>query len=568
MSRETKRTDQETPATVEVQICQAKQTCWVYSWDQDRAQLRVQGVAPGQQDLPADLAVLRLEQQREVPVYLLVSPSIAPGASVPVRILGAFQLSPSPAEAADAFPLARSVLLAIPDLPGLPPCYETLGHIPHVLLTALREHARTQVLAPATHEEQPAVCEATEVARQLRVARLWLKRARRQPGRTRLESNRREDAQAVAWRAVEALTPEQRTRIAQARTLEALTPLLQAEQLIRFVPARFQKALEHVLLADERLLAFVERPLMRNRTGWLGLQQSRAHAGLFLLTDTQVLWLRDFFSPGSSVFPEGYIARSVPLERLAAVQVMPASKTGGAAGERQISSLLLRLSIESREGCENLDVAFPENEMSQKALARIVPLIQAFVPQDGSSERHVRCLPVAEPWVPVEEEARKLSGLGGIVPAEQRARLEQGLAETLRAAGEELLASAMVPALEQYRSPARLVALTRMAVLICELPGEPVRRPLDSAKAPSWQMQRYDLAQISSVQLSYSLLGSDLRLSLPQQGRTTQEYLIPFPSPAIARFLPLFTRLRLLLRAPLPQDLGATARPGQEEVER
>ncbi len=49
-------------------------------------------------------------------------------------------------------------------------------------------------------------------------------------------------------------------------------PHAQAEHLIRFVPERFQQALADLLLDDERLLAFVERPLLRQRTGLPGMQ--------------------------------------------------------------------------------------------------------------------------------------------------------------------------------------------------------------------------------------------------------------------------------------------------------
>ena len=562
---EAKSTNQIPSVTFEVQICQTRQACWVYGWDRERGQLRVQGIEPGQDDLPADLAVLHLEQQREVPVFVLTERSLMPGALISVRVLGALQAERSSEREVDPFPLADWTLLTVPDLPGLRPLYETLDQMPPAWMEALRAHVRSQGRQD-TRSQEPVLRQVEEVERQVRAARLWLKRERRQSGRTRQKNEWREEEQVVAWRAVEELTPEQRAQIAQARTIEALTPLLQAEQLIRFVPARFQKALERVLLDDERLLAFLERPLLRHRTGLFGLQQYRANAGLFLLTDTQVLWLRDFFSPGASAFPEGFIAHSVPLERLTAVQLLPTHNTRGVTGERQNPSLHVRLSIESSGGCEDLDVAFPDNDVSRKALARMVPLIRAFVPWEAPSERRVRCLPLVEPWFPQGEEARKLSGLGGIVPTEQKQRLENGLAETLQASGEELLASALVPALEQYRSPARLVALTRAAMRIFEIPVAPTRWGRSSPNASSLQVQHYELAQISSAQLSYSLLGSDLRLYLPQPDGTTRERQFPFHSPAAARFLPLFTRLRLLLRAPLLQAQRTVALPRQEET--
>jgi hypothetical protein len=80
----------------------------------------------------------------------------------------------------------------------------------------------------------------------------------------------------------------------------------------------------------------------------------------------------------------------------------------------------------------------------------------------------VRRLPVVEPWFPSGTEAERLTGLGDSVPAEQRERIERRLAVLLEATQQELLASALVPALEDYHSPARLVALTRHAVLVLQ----------------------------------------------------------------------------------------------------
>jgi hypothetical protein len=133
-----------------------------------------------------------------------------------------------------------------------------------------------------------------------------------------------------------------------------------------------------------------------------------------------------------------------------------------------------------------------------------------------------------------------------------RQALEYRLTEMLHASGEELLASALVPALEQYRSPARLVALIRAAILVLETPAERTRGRTTFAGDTALLIRRYDLAQISSAQLSYSLLGSELRLFVPRPDDEAQQVIIPFQSPALAWFLPLFTRLRLALSVPVP----------------
>lgn len=537
------------PLRTEVEIRKSRQACWSYTWDCEKAQLRLCGIDAGKINLPADLAMLTLEGQADIPVAVLTEQSIAPGTLVSVRLLGAFQVDQD-AGGLNAFPLAHTLLLAEPDLPGYLPCYETLEQVSPPLWHTLQEYAGTQLCDEMAYQEQLVVRSAAEVERLLRAARFWLKRTRRQEPRKVHQRLRQDEEQIVAWRVVEELTPEQRRQLAQAHTREELVALLQPAHLIRFVPTRFQQTLQRLLLEDERLLAFLERPLLRHRTGLLSLQRYRANAGIFLLTDRQILWLRDFFSPGSSAFPEGYLARSIPLERLVSAQMLSARIGANGAVEAPSPYLRLALDIESFAGCEQLEIAFPADEGSERALARILPLLQAFLPLDSCVDRRARCLPVIDAWMPRGEEAQRLHGLGGIVPPTVRQRLEGHLAETLHRSGEELLISALVPALEQYRSPARLVALTRSAVLLCEETGERTRRLFAAASEQPVSPQRYELAHLSSAQLSYSLFGSDLRLFLPESPGTTRELVIPFQSPAIAWFLPLFTCLRLALRLP------------------
>ncbi|HLL79443.1 MAG TPA: hypothetical protein VKT25_08090 [Ktedonobacteraceae bacterium] len=71
------------------------------------------------------------------------------------------------------------------------------------------------------------------------------------------------------------------------------------------------------------MLALVEQPLLRHRTGLLGMQQWRSNEGLFLLTDRQARWLRAFLAPGNSFLEGGSSARSLPLERLRGVAILP-----------------------------------------------------------------------------------------------------------------------------------------------------------------------------------------------------------------------------------------------------
>jgi hypothetical protein len=541
---------------VEVQIQQSRQACWVYDWDRQQACLRVTSMQSAHFELPADLATLRLEGQREVPVALFTTLSFAPETRVPVRILGALQAPPLQEDETSLFPLDGWMLLAVPDLPTSPPAFSTLQQLPADRLVALRAYLRDHMTSSPAPTSEIVQHPSSTVDQRLREARLWLKRDHRQHTPRKRVSTSEEEEKAVDWRAVEGVSREHRQLIAQARTLEELAPYLQAEQLIRFVPARFQHALTHLLLDEERILAFCQRPVLRHRTGWLGLQHWRSHEGLLLITDRHLFWLRDFLSPGSSVIPEGYIAHAAPLERLKGVHLLPAGSAPTAHWQHLLETSTspyqrLVLEIASAAGSEALAIEFPPGPTTEKALARLIPMLHAFLPSaEGQEERRVRCLPVVEAWNPSRAEAERLAGLGGMVAAESQQRLQHRLAAYCDTTGEEVLVSALVPALESYRSPTRLVALTRQAVLVFNEGEEKSRGWLYAQNNKRMEEHRYDLAQLSSVQISYSLLGASLRLFEPQQRGKVQHHVIPFQSPAIAWFLPLFTRLRVLLSAP------------------
>jgi hypothetical protein len=268
-----------------------------------------------------------------------------------------------------------------------------------------------------------------------------------------------------------------------------------------------------------------------------------------------VLWLRDFMAPGSGFLPGGYIAHMAPLERLQAITSLPAGSAPDEFAGRleSIDSLYPRLVMEvaSCAGSELFAVEFPQKAEMEKALARINSMLRAFLPYPkGVDDRRVRRLPVVEAWLPRGAEAEQLAGLGGIVPAAIAGRLEQRLASQLKRDGEELLVSVLVPPLEDYKSPARLVALTRSALLVIEDASGKFHRASDSRVSHTEHVHHYDLARISSAQLRHSLLGSSLSIFVPQPDGRTQQHVFPFHSPAIAWFLPLFTRLRLLLSGP------------------
>ena len=546
------------PMMIEVQVRQPRRDCPIYTWDRERECMRVTDIYYAKAGLPADLAVFVVEGQVEVPLLLLNTLSFPPTTLVQARVIGALCHS-SRQDEQRPLPVDGWLFVAVAEVDTSLVACSSIEMLPAAQVAAMKTYARTQVdnELPQTTGEV-ACCDADAAARCIRETRLLLKREQRMHSRRKGWLRRdEEEERPVAWRAIEGLSQALRLEVQQGHFFEdgTLAPHAQPEYLIRFVPQRFQHALSSLLLDDERLLAFVERPLLRHRMGLLGMQTWRSNEGLFLITDRQVLWLRDFLTPGSSFLPGGYIAHMAPLERLQGMRVLPPGKApdefAGRLEAQESPYQRFVMEVASRTGSELFVVEFPNTVEIEKALARMMSMLHAFLPSaDGTNDRRVRRLPCVEAWVPRGAEAEQLALLGGTVPAEIAKRLEAQLAHQLQATGEELLASALVPTLADYKSPARLVALTRQGLLVLEEAARMSRRLSGGRMVQSEQVHRYDLTTISSAQLRQSLLGSSLSLFVPQSDHQTQQHVFPFHSPAIARFLPLFTRLRLLLGAP------------------
>jgi hypothetical protein len=214
----------------------------------------------------------------------------------------------------------------------------------------------------------------------------------------------------------------------------------------------------------------------------------------------------------------------------------------------------LVMEVASETGVELVVVEFPQGEYQTRALERVVKLLQAFLPFPNSTQdRRVRRIPIIEVWQPRGAEAERLEGLGGLVTETSRERLEHRLSEELDQR-EEALVSVLIPPLEDYQSPARQVVLTHQALLV--LSEEQADRSLVKKRLNGLReddivhLQRYPLRTLSSVQLRYSLVGSSLSFTVPQPEQRIQRHVIPFHSPAVALFLPLFTRLRSALALP------------------
>ena len=437
---------------IEVQVRQPHLDCPIYSWDRERERMRVADIYRAEPGLPADLASFQLERQLEVPVLLLSTHSFPLGALASARLLGAVSLTSTETQE-QQYPLDDWVFVAAAEVDSSLALYQSLEMLPPAHLAALRAYVRAQAKQQSTAEIE--LYSAEMAARCIRETRLLLKREQRSQPKGKSWLKREEEERPVAWRAIEGLTEALRLQLRQDAVLQdgKNAPHAQAEHLIRFVPQRFQQALADLLFDDERLLAFVERPLLRHRSGWLGMQTWRSNEGLFLVTDRQVLWLRDFLAPGSGFLPGGYIAHSAPLEHLQGIAILPAGNVPVELASRLEpgDSPYPRLVMEmaSCTGSECFAVEFPQKAEMEKALAQINNILRAFLPYpEGVDDQRVRRLPIVEAWLPRGAEAERLAGLGGIVPSDIAKRLEQRLANLLERDGEELLVSALVPELE------------------------------------------------------------------------------------------------------------------------
>lgn len=546
------------PMVIDVQVQQPSQDCLMYNWDREHTCLRVSGIHPAEPGLPADRATFLLEGELAVPVFLVMPFSSPPGTSLQVRLLGALGYAIA-ADIDGTLPTDGWMFVAVMVADNTFSACESLTMLPQHLRQALESFVCRHI-HNTSHLQSTQItwCDASTAARIIRETRLLLKRRQRSQTVKKHWLKRAEETPPVAWRAVEGLSDTLRKQIQQAPFLHdgSIAPHTQAERLIRFVPQRFQHTLADLLHESEQVLAFGERPLLRHGTGLPGLPKWRSNQGVLLVTDRQILWLRDCFTPGAANFlPGGYIARMAPLERVQGVGILPPGKIPAEPRARRDTKaspyLQLMIEVASSGGNEVLTVEFPHSMEMEKALARITALLGAFLPyQDGQTDRRVRCLPSVEVWVPQGAEAEQLARLGGIVPAAITERLEARLSDQVGSTQEEVLTSALVPALEEYKSPARLIALTRRELIVIDDTQGSARRWPKTKREQGETIHRYGIEAISSAQLQYSLVGSTLSIVEPPRAGQPLHHVFPFHSPAIARFIPLFTRLNMLLRMP------------------
>ncbi len=264
-----------------------------------------------------------------------------------------------------------------------------------------------------------------------------------------------------------------------------------AERQLRRIPARFQDFVREQLCADERIAAFVHRPQARPRVPF----GATTREALLLVTDEQLLWLEDARPRGSDLASWGYEARSMPLERVAAVETTEADHA-------------IRIGLRSDAGGPPLRCEVPA---AARALAGDV---RAHVERFIARER-----PLPRRRYPAPERRDPLVVAQGWPDAEGIGRaLLDGLARELGR-----------PALAVFIEPARMKSEVRglLALYERELVFAPAR--------PGLPTERHDLDGVAWVELRRSVLGSHLRLV----GRSERLWASASIAPLVALFQPL-----------------------------
>jgi hypothetical protein len=134
-----------------------------------------------------------------------------------------------------------------------------------------------------------------------RIALLARQRYRERRSHARITGGR-------AWHAIGVLSPE---------LARFATPHSPAEYSLARLPPRFFRGLEGLLDDDERLLYWIERPMVTD-IGILERLRGRIdrRAALLALTDRQLLWIVDHAQPDKYLSDWGVDVEIVPLERL------------------------------------------------------------------------------------------------------------------------------------------------------------------------------------------------------------------------------------------------------------
>lgn len=300
-----------------------------------------------------------------------------------------------------------------------------------------------------------------------------------------------------------------------------------AEYLVPSLPFRFQEYVEELLLPDERILFFVERPSFVAGGAWAALRRQKLRQGLLVITDRQVMAMLDSLPPDSTMVDWGYIAKASAVERLT-----------GAWVDSRDSTCEIGFAFDSAGGVEKHTMTFPGQH--RETLEEAVKLLEGFAsPTTSTAARRLYDdRPPAGPTKRDDEEAdleATYPHLRDLLP-----RISEGDSVVATAAARPMEGRGLGPAL--VLTPNKLVLF-----------------PGGSRKDLQAGCREYPVAAISSVELTQSLISCRFEVFVPaaeEVDKVTLKYNYPDAPP----FLKAFIALRHLLGRPIPNgsaDVGA-----------
>ncbi len=327
----------------------------------------------------------------------------------------------------------------------------------------------------------------------------------------------------------------------------------EAEYAFYRLPGRFHRYAAEYLFATERILAFV---LWTAETGESWLQRAgrllapggrQVPEGALVVTDRQVLLLRDDEAPVAGTLFWGYTVHATTHERVAAVARR--AEPGGRVRLRLYLRAPAEPGLAASAGGEIVEWLFPAG--AAEPLDEAIERLRCFLPRLGDTR--LRRLGTIEPLSrlvvapkppPV---GRRRASLQVETAPEQRAALEAALAAALarlpapEGGPRRVRAQALAPAAGPRHGP-RLVALTQAHLLVVPLPGE---------GAP----QVTCLPAVTSAELQHSPLGYHLAWTVagtcpaarPGTPGAPRRHVLAFPMPAYPQFFAVFGALRQAL---------------------
>lgn len=278
--------------TVQVQVEEPAGAHNLYEYDQRRQALRLSGVAVRDGASPWERGHVlntRSASGQPLPALVLVRVPTLPGCLVPTRLLGAAE-----------FVQEGERLYLVLGVPQVDAAFRGLRDV----------------------EGLPGDLRA--------VARAWAPGFQRWLGAQEAASLVREASEAY-WRAK--AQAESGVRAGAAWKVSAPPagaggrgegePHTWAEYLIPSLPLRFQRHVEEMLLPEERILLFIERPEFAPPGRLALLRGRKLRQGLLVVTDRQLLTLLDSRPPDGTLVDWGYVAKATAVERIESAWVEP-----------------------------------------------------------------------------------------------------------------------------------------------------------------------------------------------------------------------------------------------------